>query len=137
MSEHEQKNVSGHRVMIIDDDQFLLDMYAVKFKAAHFEVEAVLDPVVALKKLRDGFTTDVIILDAVMPGMDGLELLKQLRAEQLGGDPAIIMLTNQSQQSDIDTAQAIGVDGYILKADHVPSEVIEEVSAIIKKKKNT
>ena len=122
--------------MIVDDDQFLLDMYAVKFKAADFEVEAMLDPAVALKKLREGFTCDAIVLDVVMPGIDGLELLKQVHAEHLGGDPALIMLTNQGQQSDIDAAQAIGIDGYIVKADHVPSEVIEEVSAIIKKKKN-
>ena len=122
--------------MIVDDDQFLLDMYAVKFKAAGFEVEATLDPAFALKKLRDGFTPDAIMLDVVMPGIDGLELLQQVHDEHLGGDPAIIMLTNQSQQSDIDAAQAIGVDGYIVKADHVPSEVIQEVSAIIKKKKN-
>jgi two-component system alkaline phosphatase synthesis response regulator PhoP len=136
MSESKKENTSIHKVMIVDDDQFLLDMYAVKFKAADFEVEAMLDPAVALKKLREGFTCDAIVLDVVMPGIDGLELLKQVHAEHLGGDPALIMLTNQGQQSDIDAAQAIGIDGYIVKADHVPSEVIEEVSAIIKKKKN-
>lgn len=136
MSESKKENTSIHKVMIVDDDQFLLDMYAVKFKAADFEVEAMLDPAVALKKLREGFTCDAIVLDVVMPGIDGLELLKYVHDEHLGGGPALIMLTNQGQQSDIDAAQAIGIDGYIVKADHVPSEVIEEVSAIIKKKKN-
>lgn len=126
---------SAYRIMIVDDDQFLLDMYAIKFKAAHFEVEALPDPTVALKKLRDGYTPDALMLDVVMPGVDGLTLLKHVRDEHLGGNTAIIMLTNQSQQADVDAAQERGIDGYIVKAEHVPSEVIQEVTTIIQKKK--
>ncbi len=128
-------NQQGYKILIVDDDQFLLDMYAVKFKAAHFEVEATPDPAAALKKLRDGYVPDAIMLDVVMPGIDGIEMLKQIRAEHLGGNAPVIMLTNQSQQADVDVAQEVGVDGYIVKAEHVPSEVIQEVTAIIIKKK--
>lgn len=121
--------------MLVDDDEFLLDMYAVKFKAAGFDVEAVLDPAQALKKLESGFVPDAVMLDVVMPGLSGLEILKQIRDAHLAGDAAIIMLSNQSQQADVDAAQNIGIDGYIVKADHIPSEVIDEVTKIITKKK--
>jgi DNA-binding response OmpR family regulator len=123
------------KVMLVDDDQFLLDLYAIKFKAEGYDIDAILDPVSALKKLRDGYKTDAIILDAVMPGVNGLELLKAIRDEKLGGDPVLIMLTNQSQEEDIEAANKIGIDGYIVKSDNVPSEVIHQVTKIITDKK--
>lgn len=125
----------AYKVLLVDDDQFLLDLYAVKFKAEGYDIDAMLDPASALKKLREGYTTDAIILDVVMPGINGLELLKAIRDEKLGGDPVVIMLTNQSQEGDIEAAKEIGVDGYIIKSDNIPSEVIHQVAKIITTKK--
>lgn len=119
--------------MLVDDDRFLLDMYVIKFKAKNFEIEAVSESQQALNKLRDGENPDIIILDIIMPNMDGMELLKIIREEKLAKDSVIVMLTNQPD--DLERANVLGVDGYIVKAINIPSEVVEQVTNIYNKKK--
>ena len=122
------------KILVVDDDQFLLEMYSIKFKEAGIEVEGCLDSIQVLEKLRDGFVADVLILDVVMPEVDGLKILETVKAEKLGGDPVIIMLSNQGQESDIEKANELGADGYIIKANSVPSEVLAKVLEVYKKK---
>ena len=121
------------KLLLTDDDSFLLDMYTVKFVAAGYEVVAVKDGAAALALLRDGATFDVILLDMVMPGMSGLELLRTIAKEHLGGDTCkCIVLSNQGEQSDITAAQEAGAMGYIVKAESMPSEVVEKVTRMVK-----
>ena len=124
-----------HMVLLIDDDQFLLNMYSLKFKNSGFEVETINNASLALTKLREGFIPDVILCDLVMPTMDGLEFIKKFREERLSPTSAIIVLSNQGQSTDIDKAKELGIDGYIVKASTIPSEVVEEVKSVIGKKK--
>ena len=132
MSEAESKKKI---VMLVDDDQFLLNMYSLKFKNSGFDVETVNSAPVALQKLRDGFVPDIVLCDLVMPAMDGLEFLKHVRDEHLAPASAIVVLTNQGQSAEIERAKEIGVDGYIVKASTIPSEVVEEVKNILAKRK--
>lgn len=122
------------KILVVDDDQFLLEMYSIKFREAGIEVEGCLDSVQVLEKLRDGFVADALILDVVMPEVDGLKILETVKAEKLGGNPVIIMLSNQGQESDIEKAEKLGADGYIIKANSVPSEVLAKVLEVYKKK---
>ncbi len=114
----------AYKVLIVDDDRFLLDMYSLKFKEQGFLVEVSNGGEDALKKLRGGLATDVIILDVVMPGMDGLGVLQTIQKEKLGKDPTIVMLSNQGQDSDIARAKELGAHSYIVKASTIPSEVL-------------
>ena len=118
-------------VMIIDDDKFLLDMYTFKFQECGCNVDAFLDPVVALEKIRTGDAKpNIILLDVVMPGMNGFEFLEHLRTEGLAKDASIIMLSNQGQQEDVDKAMSLGASGYIVKASSIPSEVLQKTLSI-------
>lgn len=121
--------------MIVDDDQFLIDMYSMKFSKDGFEVESATKGEEALEKLRGGFEPDILILDVVMPALDGIGLLEKIRQAKLANKATVIMLTNQGQKSDIDRAKKLGVDGYIVKATTIPSEVVEEVVNIYNKRK--
>jgi CheY-like chemotaxis protein len=121
------------KLLLVDDDRFLLDMYALKFKKSGLEIDAVGNSVTALEKLRSGGVYDILILDIIMPTMDGLELLKTIREEKLSPNAVVIMLTNQAD--DLENAKKIGVDGYIIKATTIPSEVVEQVLTLYKNKK--
>ena len=127
-AEHKKK------IFIIDDDNFLLDMYVVKFKERGFDVSTSLDTKEALTKLREGLSPDIILLDIVMPGIDGLEFLEIVRKENLAGDSLKIILSNQWEESDIKKAKELGADDYIVKANVIPSEVLEKVEEAIKKR---
>jgi two-component system response regulator AdeR len=124
------------KIMLVDDDTFLLDMYSLKFKNKGFEVTGHLKSEEALAQLKDGFEPDIIILDVIMPKMDGLMLLKEIRDNKFAPHATVIMLSNQSQPEDIEKAENIGVDGYVVKALTIPSEVVEKVTSIYQEKNN-
>lgn len=119
------------KILIIDDDSFLLDMYALKFNQSNFSVTTALGPEPALEKLHQGFVPDVVLLDIVMPVMDGFELMEKLKEENLATQAIFIILSNRGQASDIARGESLGAAGYIVKASSTPSEVIEKVNSII------
>ena len=123
-----------YKVFIVDDDKFLLDMYSVKFTQQGLDVEIGMGGEDALAKLRNGLKPDVILLDLVMPGVDGFEVLETINKERLGENPIIVILSNQGQESDIKRANELGAAGYIIKASAIPSEVLEQVMKIIEEK---
>jgi CheY-like chemotaxis protein len=123
---------TGIKVLIVDDDSFLLDIYSVKFKEHGMESQVSLSGQDALKILRDGFKPDIIILDLIMPTMDGFAILETARKEKLINGVTVIVLSNQSSAKDKDLAKAADVDGYIVKASATPSEVFDEVLKIYK-----
>lgn len=118
------------KVLIVDDDKFLLNMYSLKFNKKGFEVNSAVSGEEAINKIKEGYIPDVILLDIVMPVMDGFEILDSLKKNNLVPKAQIIMLTNQGQLADIEKAKSFGVNGYIIKATTIPSEVVEEVERI-------
>lgn len=119
-----------YTVLLVDDDKFLLGMYQKKFEKFGLKAEMCVGPEEALSKLRNGGAYDIIVLDIIMPGLDGLELLKLIRTEKLAEKSIIVMLTNESTSARIEEAKSLGVAGYIVKATSIPSEVVEEIIKI-------
>jgi DNA-binding response OmpR family regulator len=122
-----------YRIYLVDDDRFLLDLYAVKFKDAGHEVSAFSngeDLLCALRK-TDATAPDAILLDVIMQGISGFEALEAIRKENLAKGTKIIILSNQSKDSDIQRAKQLAVDGYIIKASAIPSEVFDETLRIV------
>jgi CheY-like chemotaxis protein len=119
-----------YKVLIVDDDKFLLEMYKKKFEKYELETDISVGPVDVLEKLRAGTSPDILILDIIMPGMDGIELLQTIRDEKLSPNSIVVMLTNESDAERINRAKELGAAGYIVKATSIPSEVVEEVLKI-------
>ena len=118
------------KILLVDDDVFLRDMYAKKFSEYGDEVVGVADGEQALQLVRkDPF--DVIIMDMVMPGMTGADLLRALREIDAQGTMKCIVLSNQGEDTDREKAQEEGAIGYIIKADSIPSEVVEKVHQLV------
>ncbi len=123
-----KKDKSGDvKVMFVDDDHFILNMYKVKFEHVGFDYKFASNGKEALDIIQTGYTPDVLFVDAIMPVMGGIEFLENVRAQKLLEHVPIIMLTNQSQAQDIDTARKLGVHSYIVKATTIPSEIVEEI----------
>ncbi|MFA6519211.1 MAG: response regulator [Candidatus Paceibacterota bacterium] len=117
----------AYRVYLVDDDRFLLDLYAVKFRNAGHDVSVFgsgEDFLAALRK--NDAAPDAILLDLIMPGVGGFEALETMRKENLAKGSKVIILSNQGQDSDIERAKQLSADGYIIKASAIPSEVLAE-----------
>ena len=121
------------KILIVDDDNFLLDMYALKFSQNNFEVHTASNGLDAIEKLKGGLSPDVLLMDIIMPEMDGFEMLEKIKKENLATNSIQIVLSNKSQQSDVDRGKALGVAGYITKANSTPREVIDQVQDILSK----
>lgn len=122
-----------YKIYLVDDDRFLLDMYAVKFRAQGHEVTAFSGGKEVLEALRAKPGPDAMLLDIVMPEVDGFEVLETIRKETLVPSTKVIILSNQGQESDIERAKSLGAAGYIIKASAIPSEVFTETISIIEK----
>jgi len=125
------ENLKGKIIFVVDDDRFLLDMYTVKFKEKGFEVIQSFGSTEALEKLRAGANPDIILLDIVMPKIDGFELFGIIKSEKLAPKAKVVMLSNLSQPADIEKSKSLGASGYIVKALAVPSEVVERVAIVL------
>lgn len=124
-----------YKILLVDDDKFILDMYTLKFKEGGFEVVAVSGAQDALDTLADQDNFDIVLFDLIMPVMDGFMLVEKIREKKLANKSALIVLSNQGQRSDIERVEKFDVDGYIIKANTIPSEVLTKVEKIVKEKK--
>lgn len=124
-----------YKIILMDDDDFLVDMYAAKFSGNDVAVEACKSGEALLEKLSSGIKVDLILLDIIMPNMTGVETLRKMREQKLGEGIPVVMLTNQNDEKDISETKKMGVAGYIVKAVATPSEVVSEVLRVIKDSK--
>ena len=122
------------KILIVDDDNFLLDMYALKFSQHNFEVHTAESRVQAIERLKGGLVPEIILMDIIMPEMDGFEMLEKINKENLSPTSSKIILSNKSQAEDIERGNSLGAAGYIVKANSTPAEVIDQVLAILAKK---
>lgn len=120
------------KLLLVDDDGFLRDMYASKFISNGYEVDVADSGATTLTKLQNGAVYDLLILDMVMPGTSGVELLTSINERFPNQIKHCIFLSNQGQDEDIDEATAAGAIGYIVKAHSIPSEVVRTVEQILK-----
>lgn len=112
---------------LVEDDTFLLEMYAQKFSTSGFDLRAFPSAIAALEKLREGEKPQVIVSDILMPVMDGFQFLETVKTENLAPGATLIVLSNLGEDEDIQRAVKLGVVGYIVKASSTPTEVLNRV----------
>jgi CheY-like chemotaxis protein len=118
------------KILLVDDDVFLRDMYATKFGELGHTVTTAETGERALEVLGEG-SFDVVLLDMIMPGMNGVELLKKIKELNPNPMPKCIVLSNQGGKEEIEAAEKAGAKGYIIKAELIPSEVVAKVSQLV------
>ena len=120
-------------IIILDDDKFLLDMYAMKLTQAGHKVNPCFSVDEALQALRSGFVPDAIVFDLVMPGRDGFDFLRAMADEKLAPKACRIALTNQGGEEERKKCFELGADEYVVKATTIPSEVVGLVTTAVGK----
>lgn len=122
------------QALIIEDDSYISDMYKIKLESENFDVVVAEDGIKGLKEL-ERIKPDIILLDVVMPKVDGFGVLKTIKnTDGLKGIP-VIMLTNLGQKDNVERGLDLGASGYIIKAHFTPSEVVKKVKEILEKEK--
>ncbi len=122
------------KILLVDDDAFLRDMYATKFSASGYDIDSAETGDQAITKLEQDKSFDVVLLDMVMPGVTGPELITKIKETLPDRDIKCIVLSNQGQESDIEEAKSAGAIGYIIKAEAIPSDVVARVDKLINNK---
>jgi len=119
------------KILLIEDDPFLLSMYTTKFELENFKVITAEDGKKGLK-LAIEEAPDIILLDILLPKMNGFEVLKELKSNDDVNNIPVILLTNLSQKDEVAQGLSLGADDYLIKAHFMPSEVVEKIKKYIK-----
>ena len=127
----------GKRILVVEDDPFLSDIYNTKLKQAGFSVELAMTGEECVNKLTAG-EYDLMVLDIVLPQLDGWEILgrvgemRQKNPESYINRLKIIILSNLGQKEEIKRGLDLGADGFMIKAHFTPSEVAAEIEKALK-----
>jgi DNA-binding response OmpR family regulator len=122
---------SQYRILIVEDDIQLVDMYKRKFDLEGFTTEIAEDGEMAIRKFSE-FKPHLTLLDIMMPKVDGLEVLEHIRGNAESKDALVVMLTNLSSEETAEKIYKLGATDYIVKADLTPLEVSVRVKEILK-----
>ena len=116
-------------IMIAEDDPYIMDIYKTKLLKEGFKIITANDGVQALKKLEEEKTQpDLILLDIMMPHLDGLSVLKKLQADERWKFIPVILLTNLGQKEKVQKGFKLGAKDYLIKAYFTPAEVVEKIN---------
>lgn len=119
-------------IMIVEDDNFVVDIYRKKLQEEGFMVLEAPDGLSAWEKLQDKANyPDLILLDIIMPQMNGLDLLKKINSDENLKKIPVILLTNMSQKEDVDVGLGLGAKDYLIKSHFTPGEVLSKIKNVL------
>ncbi|MBU2265103.1 response regulator [Patescibacteria group bacterium] len=118
------------KVLLVEDDRFLSEMYATKLADSGFEVETAFDGEEGLIKIKE-FQPKLVLLDIVLPKKDGFEVLKTLKDGELLNGIKVIALTNLGQKEEVEKGMSLGASDYIIKAHFTPTEVMAKAKKLL------
>jgi len=118
-------------ILLIEDDPFLIDIYTTKLKESGFSVEVATNGEEGIIKAEEA-KPNLIVLDIVLPQIDGWEILKKIKQDENLKKIPVIILSNLGQKSEVEKGIKLGAAKYLIKAHYTPSEVIEEIKKVLK-----
>jgi len=118
------------KILLVEDDPFLVDIYSQKLKKAGFEVGVVTDGSKVLGAIKEQ-NPELLMLDIVLPEMDGWEILEELGRTPQFSKLKVMVFSNLGQKAEVEKGMKLGAVKYLIKADYTPSEVVEEVKKLL------
>lgn len=119
------------RILLVEDDPFLIDIYTTKLKEEGFLIDVATTGEECLKKIKEE-KFNLLILDIVLPEIDGWEILERLKKEKEHQDLKVLILSNLGQKEEIERGLSLGANKYLVKAHHTPSEIVEKIKEMLK-----
>jgi DNA-binding response OmpR family regulator len=124
------------KVILIEDDKFLSKMYAEKLLLEpDLEVLTLENGVKAIETIRRE-KPDLILLDIILPDINGVQILKQIKTDEVLKTTRVLMLTNLNEKDYINEAMSLGAEGYLIKAHFTPNEVVDKIRQILRRADN-
>ncbi len=117
-------------ILIVEDDKFLRELMSRKLREEGYEVEEAIDGEEGLKQAQEG-SPDIILLDLILPGMDGFEVLENIKEDPKLSEVPLIILSNLGQRDDIEKGLRLGADDYLVKAHFTPTEIIDKIKKVV------
>src|SRR3989338_1817451 len=124
------KDFSAFHILLVEDDNFLRDLISQKLRKENFNVLEALDGEDALKKSKSD-KPHLILMDLILPGIDGFETLRQIRSDEEIGKTPVIVLSNLGQKDDVEKAKRLGATDYLIKAYNTPGEIVGRIKQIL------
>ncbi|OGC56333.1 hypothetical protein A3H26_01945 [candidate division WWE3 bacterium RIFCSPLOWO2_12_FULL_36_10] len=119
-----------NKILIVEDDEALATLYKAELELKNYEVSVVSNGSLVLSEVRK-LMPDLVLLDIMLPGKNGLEILQEIRADEKLKDVKVIMLTNFGSEENVSTALEFGAVDYIMKYKIVPSELTDRVAVVL------
>lgn len=121
----------AQKILIIEDDKFLRELIVRKLSSEDYEILEAVDGEEGLKKIKE-LKPDLILLDLILPGIDGFEVLAKMRDDPILASIPVIILSNLGQREDVEKGLKLGAIDYLVKAHFTPNEIIEKVKGALK-----
>lgn len=121
------------KILVVEDETFLVKIYSVKLKKEGYDVIIVNDGEEAVK-MAEEFAPDIILLDLMLPKMNGFDALERIRANPVNKNTPIIVLSNLGQDEDLKRAKSLGADDYLVKANFSIQEVVGKIRETLDKR---
>ena len=121
------------KILLVEDDPFLIEIYSTKIKKSGFSLDVVTDGSAVIKKLEEK-KFNLILLDIVLPNMNGWEVLRLIKNDSRFDELKIVILSNLGEKEDMEKGLRFGVTKYLVKSQYTPSEVVEEIRKILNPK---
>ena len=116
------------KILIVEDDKFLRELIVRKVLNEGFDVSEAIGGEEGIKKIKEE-KPDMVLLDLILPGIDGFEVLSRMKQDSALSSIPVIILSNLGQKEDIDKGMKLGATDYLIKAHFTPGEIIEKIKA--------
>lgn len=123
--------VKNKKILVVEDDVMISSIYEAKFKADGFEVLIAADGAKGLE-IAKGEKPDLIMLDIILPGLDGFSVLEELKKDKITEEIPVIMLTNLGTEDDKIKGKKMGALDYLVKASLTPGQISDKIKEILK-----
>ena len=118
-------------ILIIEDDKFLRELISQKLLKEGYDIDQAVDGEEGLKKIKE-VSPALVLLDLILPGIDGFEVLTKMKQDPVSAEIPVIILSNLGQKEDVEKGMTIGASDYLIKAHFTPGEIIEKIKNILK-----